>query len=87
MFLSKITHKCDSCNFNHICPNKKMEGVGFLTPSSNVFANDSSAKISKNERYYEIHLDSKTTVSISADEIKKQLSKDLYKDLYAQFGT
>lgn len=75
MSLSKITRKCDNCNFNHICPNKNMEGVGFSTPSLNVFANEMSAEILKNEHYYEIHLDSKTTVSISADEIKKTAIK------------
>lgn len=79
MALSRLAEKCRVCPFVSKCDNKRMEAIGYLQPAlapNYLEATEQiSRKVVKRHAYEEVFWQYE-------DEIKKELEKALYRDLY-----
>ena len=82
--LSKLSERCNKCPFVDKCENKRMEAVGYLpdpmiAPSTQPLTEQASMPIAR--KVVERHAYGQVFVQYE-DEIKKELEKALYSELY-----
>lgn len=82
--LSKLSEKCSKCPFVDKCENKRMEAVGYLpdpmiAPSTQPLTEQASMPIAR--KVVERHAYGQVFWQYE-DEIKKELEKALYAELY-----
>ena len=80
--LSRLSEKCYKCDRVQYCRVKRMESCVYMnqTIGSNLIQNnsiDTSAGMMNEPHMIDIHLASNTVVSVSIEEITKQLTKSL----------
>ena len=78
MGLSKLAAGCRACPYVDTCGHKRMEAVGFLP----LFQSAAQPLLRET---MEIRVDGKP-VTVYVDEIKKQLTRELYAHLGPQYG-
>lgn len=85
MGLKKSAKRCRDCSYAHTCDHKELEHHGCLLPAAGVSLADTLAPVIVPHEYRDIKIGEHTTITIDLVDIRKQIERDHYEQLY-QWG-
>ena len=93
MNLSVLDEHCRSCEYGNDCNNKRMAACAYMqqkqqnlaSANSENFAMPVAAEMAVKHDYRDVKIAEGVTVTIDIEDIKKQLKRDLYKQLNCYF--
>ncbi len=74
MGLSRLSERCRKCRYVDTCDHKEMEGL-LMAESRQPAAAEAAAPVLATDDTVAIHLDSQTSVTIEADQIRWQIAR------------
>ena len=93
MSLSVLDEHCRSCEYVNNCDNKRMASCAYMqqkpqnlaSATAESFAMPMAAEMSVKHDYRDVKIAEGVTVTIDIEDMKKQLERDLYKQLNCYF--
>jgi len=85
---SRLIKKCRECPRKDECDDKMVEALGYLEPPIAATAGatasaDIAAPIMVKHDYRDIKISEGVTITIDLEDMKKQIERDFYRELYA----
>ena len=93
MSLSVLDEHCRSCEYVNNCDNKRMAACAYMqqkpqnlaSATDESFAMPMAAEMAVKHDYRDVKIAEGVTVTIDIEDMKKQLERDLYKQLNCYF--
>lgn len=88
MGLSKQYEKCEVCKYKNDCDNKRMVACAYiqkpnvLSPLVNDVSQPLTQDLAVKHDYRDIYIDVNTTITIDLEEIKRNIAKEISKELH-----
>lgn len=93
MSLSVLDEHCRSCEYVNNCDNKRMSACAYMqqkpqnlaSATAESFAMPMAAEMAVKHDYRDVKIAEGVTVTIDIEDMKKQLERDLYKQINCYF--
>ena len=82
MGLSRLSKKCRECKYVDTCNHKMMEALAYINEASIIAGANTAAAIVQPHNYRNKKIDFNTTITIDLEDIKREVEKSLYRNLY-----
>lgn len=90
MALKRLSAACEACVFKDTCTNKRMEALGFFEPAAqpilNLNAEHLAAPVIYTPNMRDIDINLNTTIKVNSDDIIKEITNSIYKELGVFFN-